>query len=397
MLDTLIIVVVLAAGLILLRPALATSQLWRAAITPLASIIGSGFLVIGPILHGAYGYMAPLIMAVLCGVAYLFGSAIRYNIAAIDRTETGRSFAEKGLEAIASWALVFAYVISVAYYLNLFGKFGLSLTDYNGQFNARLLTTGVFLVILAVGWSYGFAALERMEQVTVGIKLAIIAGLLFGLGWYFLGRVSTGGFVIEPPTLTGWSAATLTFGLVVTVQGFETSRYLGDEYDAATRIRSMKLAQWLSGAIYLTYIALLTFAFKQGEIALDETAIIALMGVVAPILSVLLVAAALSAQFSAAVADAGGSGGLIAELTGHRVKPRVAYAILVAAGLALTWTSDVFEIISHASRAFAAYYGLQSAIAAVAARRQGQGLRAGLFWCLAISGLVMTLFGVPVE
>lgn len=75
----------------------------------------------------------------------------------------------------------------------------------------------------------------------------------------------------------------------------------------------------------------------------------------------------------------------------------MAYAILVVAGLALTWTSDVFEIISHASRAFAAYYGLQSAIAALAARRQGQGLRSVLFWCLAISGLVMTMFGVPVE
>jgi hypothetical protein len=34
----------------------------------------------------------------------------------------------------------------------------------------------------------------------------------------------------------GISIVTLAFGLIVTVQGFETSRYLGSTYDAATRI-----------------------------------------------------------------------------------------------------------------------------------------------------------------
>ena len=31
----------------------------------------------------------------------------------------------------------------------------------------------------------GFSALERMEQVSVGLELAIIAGLLFGLAVHF--------------------------------------------------------------------------------------------------------------------------------------------------------------------------------------------------------------------
>jgi hypothetical protein len=397
MLNVLIIVVVVLAAGILLYPPLARAKRWRATITPLASIIGSGFLVIGPILHGAFGYLAPVVMAILCGGAYLFGAAIRYNIAAIDRGASARSAAERGLENMASWALAVAYFISVAYYLNLFGEFGLSLTDLNDQFHARLLATAVFLVILGVGWSYGFSALERMEQVTVGIKLAIIAGLLFGLGWYFVGKASGAGLAVETPEMSGWPAVMLVFGLLVTVQGFETSRYLGDEYDATTRIKSMKLAQWVSAVIYLVYISLLAFSFERGEIALDETAIIALMGVIAPILSVLLVAAALSAQFSAAVADAGGSGGLIAELTGQRLKPRDAYAVLVAVGLALTWSANVFEIISYASRAFAAYYGLQAAIAALTARRQGHMARAGLFAALAVLGVMITIFGVAVE
>jgi len=397
MLSTFIMIVVLGTGGLLLHPGLSGATLWRATITPLASIIGSGFLVIGPILHSKFGAMSPVVMCVLCGGAYLFGAAIRHNIASIDRNPNARSPLERGLENIASWALVFAYVISVAYYLNLFGAFGLSLTDLNDAFSARLLTTAVFLVILGIGWLYGFTALERVEQVTVGIKLAIIAGLLFGLGWYFVGKVGDGKLVVEAPALTGWAGVTLVFGLVVTVQGFETSRYLGGEYDAITRIRSMKLAQWLSSVIYMTYIVLLTFSFEHGEIALDETAIIALMAFVAPILSVLLVAAALSAQFSAAIADAVGSGGLIGELTRNRLQPRGAYLILVVAGLTLTWTSGVFDIISYASRAFAMYYGLQSAIAALAARRQGQLVRASGFCLLAALAAAITVFGVSVE
>ena len=397
MLNVLILVAVLITGGVLIYPRLARATLWRATITPLASIIGSGFLVIGPILHGAFGYMSPVVMAVLCGGAYLFGAAIRQNIAEIDAAPDARTYTELRLDTLASWALAFAYVISVAYYLNLFGEFGLSMTELNDRFHARLLTSGVFLVILGIGWLYGFNALERMEQVAVSIKLAIIAGLLFGLGWYFVGNVGRGGLVIEPPALRGWAAATLVFGLLVTVQGFETSRYLGDEYDAATRQRSMKTAQWVSSAIYMLYIALLTFSFEQGEISMSETAIIQLMGIVAPILSVLLVAAALSAQFSAAVADTSGAGGLISELTGHRLKPGGAYVILVGSGLLLTWTSDVFQIISYASRAFAAYYGLQSGIAAMGFRRRGQPAQAVLFGLLAVLGAVITVFGASVE
>jgi len=88
---------------------------------------------------------------------------------------------------------------------------------------------------------------------------------------------------------------------------------------------------------------------------------------------------------------------LIGELTEQRLTPKAAYVLLAAAGLALTWTSDVFQIIAYASRAFAAYYGLQSAIAALGAARQGQSVKAGLFGALAVLGALITVFGVAVE
>ena len=224
---------------------------------------------------------------------------------------------------MASIVLAFAFIVSVAYYLNLFGAFGVSLTELDDQFHAKLLTTAVFTLILFTGLTRGFSALERMEQVSVCLKLMIIAGLLLGLVVHFGEATGQGALQFDAPRVTGWTSLTLMAGLIVTVQGFETSRYLGSTYDARMRIQSMQLAQWISTIIYCIYIVLLTYAFESDPLSLDETAIIDLMQVVAPILPLLLVVAALSAQFSAAIADTSGSGGLIAEVSKGAVSERV--------------------------------------------------------------------------
>ena len=116
------------------------------------------------------------------------------------------------------------------------------------------------------------------------------------------------------------------------------------------------------------------------------------------LMPILLIAAALSAQFSAAIADTGGAGGLFAELTNNRLSQRQSYAVLVGIGLLLTWWANIFEIISYASRAFALYYALQAAIALLLARRSGAPFARQIMYAgLAGLGLLMALFGVPVE
>jgi hypothetical protein len=391
--NALILTSSLLIAALLLYPRLSRAPLWRATMTPLASIIGSGFLVLGPILHQSWGASAPLVMAALCAGAWAFGAAIRSNIA--HRSSQPRPMIEQKLETAASWVLSFAYVISVAYYLNLFGAFGVSLTSYDDALHARLLTSAMFLLILGVGWLRGFDALERLEQVTVGVKLVVIAGLLAGLAGYFVTQAQVGALQIIPPQVSLWQSLTLGFGLIVTVQGFETSRYLSESYDARVRIRSMQWAQAISTVIYMIYITLLAYAFAPATGVLSETAIIAMMAVVAPILPAMLVGAALSAQFSAAIADTSGAGGLIAELTRSRVSSRQAYAVLVGAGLALTWSADVFQIIAYASRAFALYYALQAAIAA--SHRDQSALRVTAYAGLAVFGLAIAVLGTPVE
>jgi len=392
-LNLAILVIIAAALAILWLPALRKAEVWRAMVTPLASIIGSGFLVLGPLLNHAYGRWAPLAMALLCLVAWGYGMAIRDNIRAIEKDgAAGPGWAE----GTASALLGFAYMISVAYYLNLLGSFAVSLTPFDSQIVARSVTTAVYALILTVGWTRGFAVLERMEYASVALKLAIIAGLVMALAVFTGGKAAEGSLIFAPASETGLAALTLGFGMIVTVQGFETSRYLGEEYSAATRIRSMRWAQIAATGIYLVYIGLVTYAFDPSGIALSETAIVGMMGAVAPVLPFVLVAAALAAQFSAAVADTGGSGGLIEELSRKKISTRQAYALTAAVGLGLTWVADVFQIIAYASRAFAAYYAAQSAIAAARLWPENRA-RAGLYGAMALLGVAIAVLGQPVE
>ena len=370
------------------------STLWSATITPLASIIGSGFLIVGPVLGAHFGMWSPLVMALLCAVAYGFGHVLRYSIAHSAAPAADQS--EHILEHVSSWALGIAYIISVAYYLNLFGEFALSLFDTVPQNSSKWVTTGVFVVILFLGWGKGFSALERAERITVSVKLAIIAALLVALSIFAGSLISTEGPILsksEPPSL---DSLFLIFGLLVTVQGFETSRYLGASYDAETRIRSMRWAQWVSACIYIIYVTLLVMFVPIPREGVNETEIITLMQGVAVILPPLLVIGALSAQFSAAVADTAGGGGLFVELTARRISQRQSYAILVGIGIALTWSSDVFAIIAYASRAFAVYYALQAALAAhLAWRRKEQ--RWIVYAGFALLGIAIALFGTAIE
>ena len=394
--NIIIIFSTVLVGAILFLPHLANNNFWRATITPLASIIGSGFLILGPILSQNFGGYAPLVMAILCLVGFLFGVAIRYNIK--QHMVVRDDSLVNSLETLSSWVLAFAYIISVAYYLNLFGAFGIRLTSVDDTTNARILTSGIFVFILMVGWTRGFDALERLEQISVSIKLAIIIGLVVGLAMYNTEAALANELIFSSSKTLDWSLLTLSFGLIVTVQGFEISRYLGEKYSATTRIKSMQLAQYISSAIYISYIALISYIFKPESFGLSETAIIDMMLVVAPILPALLIVAALSAQFSAAIADTGGSGGLMYELTNGRIKTRYAYLLLVMIGLFLTWSVDIFAIVSYASRAFAFYYGLQALIAAIFEKKSGEPWhKMALYIGLCGLGIIIAIFGTSVE
>ena len=389
----------MAAAFVLFHPRVLLSRIWRATVTPLASIIGSGFLVLAPILVREYGHNALWVMGALCAVSYAIGAAIRWNIRVLDGDAGLLPLLtrEAALERISSWALSLSYVISVCYYLTLFGAFSVSLTESNDVVSGKLVTSAILILIGAIGWTRGFQGLESSEILAVGVKLAVITGLLMGMIHYTIGLAHLG-LLHQNIAHINWPSVRIAFGLLITVQGFETSRYLEEKYDARTRIRTMRYAQWLSALIYMTYIGLARVDFAGGTISQRETAVIQMTQQVAPVLPLLLVVAALAAQFSAAVADTNGCGGLVLEMSGGRLSSRLAYALLVTICLALTWAANVYQIISYASRAFALYYGLQCALAtSLSGRASGLSPRTLGFALLSALSMLIAILGIPAE
>ena len=70
MLNLIIVIVALVlGGYLAVSKRLTASSNWKATITPLASIMGSGFLVSAPLLAGIVGNLALLCMAMLLVLA----------------------------------------------------------------------------------------------------------------------------------------------------------------------------------------------------------------------------------------------------------------------------------------------------------------------------------------
>lgn len=385
---------------VILNPRLLKSPLWRATVTPLASIIGSGFLVSGPILDHAAGVYAWIAMAGLCLIAYLFGGAIRHNIAHVQpnlgQLTSGPIF---WMERGSNLSLAIAYFVSVAYYLNLFAAFFLRLFDITDPLLIQIGATGVIAAIGVVGALGGLRALERIEIFAVGFKLCLIGGLLIALTQFNAAAIISDDWAWRAPETThGWEEARILLGLIILVQGFETSRYLGSEYDTETRVKTMRWSQWLASAIYVVFILLITVLFRNGLPAEGgETAIIDMLQPVGAIMAPAIVLTALSSQLSAAVADTNGAGGLLSEAFKTKVDVRIGNVVTALAAAAIIWLFDIYEIIAYASKVFVAYYALQCATAALDAWRQNKRIHSAAYAAGIIICLIVIVFAIPAE
>jgi len=160
----------------------------------------------------------------------------------------------------------------------------------------------------------------------------------------------------------------------------------------------MRSAQIVSGIIYLLFIGFVTVLF-QPNMGADVTGVISMTMPVAMVLPILLSVAAIGSQFSASVADSEGAGGLIEDITHHKLKIRYAYLLIILVTVSLTWGTNVNQIIAYASRAFALYYALQCVVAFVVAYEKKQlskrRIRLFTFFLLALICFLVFAFGVP--
>lgn len=334
--------------------------------TPLASIFGSGFLVVVPVLASAVGPWAPLAMIAVALVAFGVGTIVRHNIVC---AEPVLAAGEKRLtvifERVSDVALVGAYVISVCLYVHILSAFVLTGLGLDSAFNKSLLTSAVIGGITVIGLVGGLGPLERLESWALYLTLAILAVLLTGFAWFDIGQLGrSGGFAaIDWPGRSPWQVATIVAGTLIIVQGFETTRYLGGQFDADTRIRAARWSQYFSLSVYVVFVTLAMPVVPVLKGQYGDNSLIALAGAVALWLPVPLIAAAALSQFSAAVADTVAAAANLRESSSGRIAPRWGYLAVGLAAIGLAWTGSTFTIIALASRAFAFYYLMQCVVA----------------------------------
>jgi hypothetical protein len=341
-------------------------KLLAATATPLASIFGSGFLVIVPILCGAVGKYSVFAMAVVCTVAYGVGAVIRHNIAHAEPVLANGTASEGTvlLERASDLALVAAYVISVCLYISIMAAFllrGIG-EHYDTPLNRHILSAIVIVAIGAVGYIKGLKTLARLEDIAMVVTMLIIVALLVGFAVYDVNAVRDGVQLPVTPAHSWWEILTIVGGTLIVVQGFETSRYLGEVYDPVTRITSCRLSQIVSTVVYLVFVGLATPLMHYLGRTVQDNALIMLAGKASVLLPLPLVTAAVLSQFSAAVADTFGGSGNMVEATRNHVDLKRA-TLLICGGAAILCFTPTLTILALASRAFAFYYLIQCLVA----------------------------------
>ncbi len=366
-----------------------------AASAPLSSIFGSGFLIIVPVLAGAVGPYSVPAMAGVCALAYAVGSVIRFNIEHAEPALAGTpSEATLSFERCSDLALVFAYVISVSLYLHILSSFVLGGFHADTELNENLMTTAVIALIVVIGVTKGLKVLDVMEEWGLYVTLLIIALLLCGFAHYDWTVWSSAPGIVLPVALphTPWEVLTIVAGTLIVVQGFETTRYLGGSFDAATRVSASRWSQIISTAVYLLFVGVALPVVHTLNGTYDDNSLIALTGVAASALAVPLIVAAALSQFSAAVADTLAATGNMQEATRGHVKSRGGCVFVGCGAIALTWSASTLEIVAYASRAFAFYYLLQCFVAISVSKSALQ--RIGIAAVAVALGFI-TVFAIP--
>ena len=384
----------------LLSPKLEKNRLWTALVTPLASIIGSGYLVSAPLLYYAVGTKAWIAMLLIVVLAYLIGEVIRFNILyeePILKSKIKGKFETfiSELESFSNLALSFAYFVSVAFYLRLLSSFVFAGFFGKNEILEKLLTSVLLLFIGVSGFLRGLDFLEFMEKYAVGVKLSVIFSFLTVLLCY---NVSNHFFFEAVTKSFNLKVLEVLAGILLIVQGFETSKYLGEKYSPSERVKSMKLAQIISGFIYVSFIFLVTpLLHLLNANKVDETAIITLAASVSVVMGILMKTGPLMSQFSASVADTIGAGGLINEETKGKISSKLSYLILSVTDVLLIWSLNIFQVITYASKTFAFYYLLQTFIGISISFKRKNYLKTLIFLLVAFSLAFVIVMGRSAE
>ena len=148
MLDVTLVLIVAIVLVFMFHPRLLKNPSWQATLTPLSSIIGSGFLIIAPMLASVIGVYSPLAVMVIVVLAYSIGGVIRFNIIHAEpllHDKNAHPLIYR-IDFVANAALSLAYVTAVAFYLSLLSSFLLNYLGFVDAFTLERTLTTIIIV-----------------------------------------------------------------------------------------------------------------------------------------------------------------------------------------------------------------------------------------------------------
>ena len=247
----------------------------------------------------------------------------------------------------------------------------------SGSVWVGLLAAIAASVMLAV--LHGLAAITfRGNQLISGVAINFLASgltVLVGQEWFQLGG--------KTPALDGaarFGAITLPFADAL--QGLPV---IGPFYHDVMSGHSI--------LVYVAFIALVTPHTHLLDGVMSDSGLLDIVKQVATWLVLPLVGAAIFSQFSAAIADTIGGTGNVRDRTDGKVSERAIYAVILSVALILAWSADTAQVLVLASKAFAFYYGLQCAVAAIIS--SDTRIRLGATMLAAVM-FAITVFAIPV-
>ena len=178
-----------------------------ATVTPLASIFGSGLLIIVPILEVTLGALAVVGIAGVCCSRGSSATSCATTSAWSSRwPQAGRlRRGDERLEVASDVAIAIAYIISVALYLRIMAQFLVGyVADDSMVGTERLIAAAAVALIVTIGVTRGFAGLDFLDRIALGAVLVLITVL----GFAFLGKdmsaLAGNGLDLPPVSTAAW-------------------------------------------------------------------------------------------------------------------------------------------------------------------------------------------------
>lgn len=157
----------------------------------------------------------------------------------------------------------------------------------------------------------------------------------------------------------------------------------------------MRLAQYISTAVFVLLIALSLVLFVKVSPPADATAIFEISEEVSVFLPFLILLAALGSQLSAIVNATYSRSEMLMEQTQGKIRQAVTFPLLLVPAIAVVLLTDVTSVVALASRVFAAYFLVQAVIAGWLAVRRREWAWVAFFVAIGIAMAVIAVFGIP--